>query len=128
MRELGTFAVTYPCWALVHKNSIVRDNNGKPVGFNFPIAFMVIDNKPSGTTFPVFTDGDLAQRFLLTLPDRADYKIIAVDSSKMLADALEASRKVADSMSFDQPRLGTGPYAIWPLEYAIQKIKAGEDL
>jgi hypothetical protein len=32
MHELGTFVVTYPCWALVHKDSIVRDAAGKPTG------------------------------------------------------------------------------------------------
>jgi hypothetical protein len=128
MRELGTFAVIYPCWVLVHKDSIVLDDSGKPVRFSFPIAFCVIDNKPSGTTFPVFSDGDLAHRFRQTLADGADYKIIEVDSPERLASALEASQAHADSVSFDQPQLGTGPYAIWPIEYAIEKIRAEEDL
>jgi hypothetical protein len=128
VRELGTFAVTYPCWVLVHKRSIVLDDNDKPVRFIFPISFLILDNRDAPSTFPVFSDGDLAARFRKTQADGADFKIVAADSPQMLASALEASRGHVDSMSFDQPKLGGGPYAIWPLEYAIQKIRAGEDL
>jgi hypothetical protein len=37
-------------------------------------------------------------------------------------------RGIADAMSFDQRQVPDRPYAIWPLEYAIQKIEAGEQL
>ncbi len=119
MRDPGTFAGHLPLLGLVHQQSLVPDNNDRPVRFNFPIAFMVIDNKPVGNTVPVFSDGDLASRFLETLSNRADFKIIEVDTAERLAAALVASRAHADSMSFDQPKFGTGPCAIWPLEYAI---------
>ena len=40
MHELGTFAVVYPCWAIVHKDSTARDANNKPIGYTSPMKFM----------------------------------------------------------------------------------------
>jgi hypothetical protein len=128
MRDLGTFVITYPCWAIVHKHSIVRDANNKPIAYTSPIQFMVIDDNKGGTTFPVFTDADLADRYLKASDNSEDFKIVAVTSPQMLASALKACRGIADAMSLDQPKLFSKPYAIWPLEYAIQKIEAGEQL
>lgn len=128
MHELGTFLVTYPCRALVHKDSIVRDTTGKPIGYTSPMKFLVLDDKTGGTTFPLFTDADLASRFKQALGGMKDMEIVAVTSPKMLADSLRMVQGIADAMSFDQPQVPGRPYAIWPLEYAIQKIEAGEQL
>jgi hypothetical protein len=46
----------------------------------------------------------------------------------MLSEALQMVRGHANAFSFDQPKLGTRPYAIWPLEYAIERIQADQDL
>lgn len=93
-----------------------------------PISFLVVDDKSGGTTFPVFTDGDLASRFLKELGGMADMKIVAATSPQMLASALKACRGIADAVSFDQPQTVGRMPRIWPLEYAIQKIEAGEQL
>lgn len=123
MRELGTFLVNYPCWVLIHKKSMVLDEQGRMTP---PLSFMMLDDQQGGTTFPAFSDGDLASRFLHTCDDANDFTIVAATSSKMLAEALKASRGITDAMSFDQPAMRTKPYGIWPLEYAIERIEAGE--
>jgi hypothetical protein len=128
MRELRTFVVTYPCWALVHRDSIVRDTSGKPVSYTSPIKFLMLDDRKGGTTLPLFTDADLASRFKKESGGMEDMKVVAVTSPKMLVETLEMARGAADAMSFDQPKLGARPYAIWPLEYAIQRIEAGQPL
>ncbi len=87
---------------------------------------MVLDDQKCGTTFPVFSDGDLASRFLQTCEHKDDIKIIAVTSMQILPEALKGCRGIADAMSFDQPAMRTRPYAIWPLEYAIEPIEDGE--
>ena len=126
MRELGTFLVTYPCWALVHKDSIVRDSSGKPISYTSPVEFLVLDDDKGGSTLPLFTDGDLASRFRKESGGMEDMEIVAVTSAKMLVETLEMARDTADAMSFDQPKMRARPYAIWPLKYAIQRIEADE--
>lgn len=128
MHELGTFLVTYPCWALVHKDSILRDAANKPVSYTSPMKFLVLDDKTGGTTFPLFTDGDLASRFKKASGGMEDMRIVEVSTPEMLAGSLRMVRGIADAMSFDQRQVPGCPYAIWPLEYAIQKIEAGEQL
>ena len=128
MHELGTFVVTYPCWALVHKDSIVRDAAGKRTGVTSPMQLLVLDDTSGGSMFPLFTDGDLAARFKKASGGMEDFVIFPVKSPEMLADALRMVRGQADAVTLDKPELRGKPYAIWPLEYARQKIEAGENL
>jgi len=128
MHELGTFVVTFPCWALVHKDSIVRDVAGKPTGVTSPMQLLVLDDTSGGSMFPLFTDGDLAARFKKASGGMEDFVIFAVKSPKMLADALRMVRGEADAVTLDKPELRGKPYAIWPFEYALRKIEAGENL
>jgi len=111
---------------MVHQDSIVRGANGEPISYTSPIEFLVLDDKSGGTTLPLFTDGDLASRFKKASGGMDDMTIVAATSPKMLASLLKTARGTEDAMSFDRPRVPTRPYAIWPLEYAIQKIEAGE--
>jgi hypothetical protein len=128
MHELGTFVVTYPCWALVHKDSIVRDAAGKPTGVTSPMKLLVLDDSSGGSMFPLFTDGDLAARFKKATGGLEDFVILAVKDPEMMADGLRMVRGIADTVTLDKPQLRGKPYAIWPLEYAIQKVEAGEPL
>ena len=125
MHELGTFVVTYPCWALVHKDSIIRDAANKPTS---PMHFLSLDDTSGGGMFPVFTDGDLAARFKKASGGMEDYVIFALKTPEMLAHALRMVRGAADAVTLDKPELRGKPYAIWPIDYAIQKIEAGENL
>lgn len=128
MHELGTFVVTYPCWALVHKDSIIRDAANKVTGVTSPMRFLSLDDTSGGGMFPVFTDGDLAARFRKASGGMEDYVIFALKSPEMLADALRMIRGSADAVTLDKPELRGKPYGIWPIDYAIQKIEAGENL
>lgn len=128
MRELGTFAVVYPCWALVHRDSFRRDAGGKIVGYNVPVKILIIDDKDSNGTVPIFSDGDLSTRFKADSGDFDEYLTLNVPTPAMLIDILKQCRGEADAMSFDQPKMRGKPFAIWPLEYAIRKLEAGEDL
>jgi hypothetical protein len=128
MHELGTFVVTYPCWALVHKDSIVRDAAGKPTGVTSPMKLLVLDDSSGGSMFPLFTDGDLAARFKKATGGLEDFVIFAVKDPEMMAAGLRTVRGIADTVTLDKPQLRGKPYAIWPLEYAIQKVEAGEPL
>jgi hypothetical protein len=83
------------------------------------------DQKGNGT-FPVFSDGDLAARFKLESGGFDDYLTLQIPTPAMLADILKQSRGSVDAVSFDQPKMGAKPFAIWPLEYAIQKVETGE--
>ena len=127
MHKLGTFVVTYPCWALVHKDSIIRDAAGKPTGVTSPMRLLVLDDASGASMFPVFTDGDLAARFKKASGGMADFVILAITSPKMLADALRMIRGEADALALDKPEARGKPYAIWPLEYALRRIEAGEN-
>jgi hypothetical protein len=128
MRELGTFVVTYPCWAFVHKDSIVRDAAGKPTGVTSPIKLIVLDDSSGGSMFPLFTDSDLAARFKKASGGLDDFVIFAVKDAKMLADGLRMVRGIADTVTLDKPEFRGKPYVIWPLEYAIQRVEAGKPL
>jgi hypothetical protein len=128
MRELGTFAVVYPCWALVQNDSLRRDMAGKIVGYNTPVKFLIIEDQEGRGTFPVFSDGDLSIRFKTASGGYDNYLTLQIPTPAMLIDILKRSRGCADAMSFDQPTMREKPFAIWPMEYAIRKLEAGQDL
>lgn len=125
MHELGTFVVTYPCWALVHRDSIVRDAAGKPTGVTSPMKLLVLDASSGGSMFPLFTDADLASRFKKASADLKDFVIFAVKDAEMMAAGLQMVRGVADALTLDKPETKGRPYAIWPLEYALERVESG---
>jgi hypothetical protein len=124
MHELGTFVVTYPCWALVHKDCIVRNAAGKPTSVTSPMRLLVIDDTSGGSMFPLFTDGDLAARFKKASGGMDDFVIFAVKDAKIMADGLRMVRGIADTVTLDKTELRGRPYAIWPLEYVLQRVEA----
>jgi len=128
MHELRTFELTYPCWALVHKDSIIRDATGRPTGVTSPIRLLVLPDSSGESMFPLFTDGDLAYRFKEASGGLSDFLIFAVKDATMLADGLRMVRGIADTMTLDKPEVKGKPYAIWPIEYAIRRVEAGEAL
>ncbi|QDU41709.1 hypothetical protein Mal52_01620 [Symmachiella dynata] len=128
MHELGTFELTYPCWALVHKDSIVSDEAGRPTGVTSPIKLLVFDDSSGGSMFPLFTDSDLAARFKKASSGLDDFVILAVKDATMMADGLRMVRGTADTVTLDKPEVKGKPYAIWPLEYAIRRVEAGDPL
>ncbi len=128
MHELGTFVLVYPCWALVQKDSIVRDAAGKPISLTAPIRLLVIDDTSGGSMIPLFTDGDLAARFKKASGGMTDFVIFAVKDAGMMANWLRMVRGIADAVTLDKPELRGRPCAIWPLEYALQRIEAEEPL
>jgi hypothetical protein len=128
MHELGTFVVTYPCWALVHKDSIVRDAAGKPITVTSPMKLLVLDDTSGGSMFPLFTDADLAARYKKKSGGLEDFVIFAVKDPQMMIAGLEMVRGEADAVTLDKPETRGKPYAIWPIDYAIQRIKSGEPL
>jgi hypothetical protein len=128
MHDLGTFVVVYPCWALVQKDSFTRDLAGKITGYAETVKVLVLDDKTGGTTVPIFSDGDLAARFKRDSEGFDDFLTLKAPTPEMLVSILKQNRSTADAMSFDQPKMGSKPFAIWPLEYAIQKLEAGEML
>jgi len=88
----------------------------------------VLDNQSGGTTVPILSDGDLAARFKKDSGGLADFLTLKVPNREMLVSILKQTRGAADAMSFDQPKMRSKPFAIWPLDYAIQKLEAGEML
>jgi hypothetical protein len=128
MRELGTFVVVYPCWALVRKDSFTRDEAGKITGYAATVKALVLDDQAGGTTVPIFSDGDLAARFKKDSGGFDDFLTLKVLTPEMLVSILKQNCGVADAMSFDQPKMRSKPFAIWPLEHAIQKLEDGEML
>ena len=126
MHELGTFVLTYPCWALVHKDSIKRDAAGKPTGVTSPMQILVVDDSSGGSMFPLFTDADLGNRFKKASGDLNDFVLFAVKNEEMMLAGLRMVRGTADALTIDKPETKGKPYAIWPVEYAIQRIEAGE--
>jgi hypothetical protein len=125
MRELGTFVVVYPCWVLMRKDSFGRDESGRRA-WNSPVNLLLIDNKGGSSTVPIFSDGDLAVRFKTESGGFDEFLTVKVPTPEMLISILEQNRNEADSMSFDQPKLPGKPFAIWPIEYAIHRLRAGE--
>lgn len=128
MHELGTFVVTYPCWALIHKDSIIRDATGKPTGVTSPMQLLVLDDSTGKSMFPVFTDADLASRFKKATGGLDDFVIFAVKDAAMMSAGLRMVRGEADALTLDKPQMTGRPYAIWPLEYALEKVEAGQPL
>jgi hypothetical protein len=92
VHELGTFELTYPCWALVHKNSIVRNADGRPTSVTSPMKLLVLDDSSGGSMFPLFTDSDLAARFKKASGGLDDFVIFAVKDAGMMADGLRMVR------------------------------------
>lgn len=125
MHERGTFVVTYPCRALVHKNSIVRAPAGKPTGVTSPMKLLLLDDSSGGSMFPLFTDADLASRFKKASGDLQDFVIFAVKDLEMMAAGLRMVSGEADALILDKPEMNGRPYAIWPLEYALNRVEAG---
>ncbi len=128
MHEPGTFALTYPCWALVHEDSMVRDTSGKVVSVRSPMRFLVLDDSSGGSMFPLFTDGDLASRFKKASGGLDDFVIFALKTPDDLVYALRMLPGTVDTVTLDKPELRGRPYAIWPRGYAIQRIEAREPL
>ena len=77
---------------------------------------------------PLFTDGDLAARFKKASGGLDGFVIFAVKDAGMMADSLRMVHGIADTVTLDKPEVKGKPYAIWPLEYAIQRVKAGKPL
>lgn len=77
---------------------------------------------------PLFTDSVLPARFKKASGGLDDFVIFAVKDAGMMADGLRMVRGVASTVTLDKPELKGKPYAIWPLEYAIQRVEAGEPL
>lgn len=126
--ELGTFALTYPCYILLHEDSFPHDEAGRPTG---PITLMkcyVIDHDGGKAMFPFFTDGDLAVRFLRASGEAKEWKVVAAHNAEMLISAIEGTRGTCDSVTVDKPAMLGKPFRIWPIEYAIEKIHANEHL
>jgi len=112
----------------VHKDSIIRDSAGRPTGVTSPIRLLVLPDSSGGSMFPLFTDGDLASRFKKASGGLDDFVIFMVKDAKMMADGLRMVRGVADTVTLDKAEVKGKPFAIWPLEYAIQRVEAGEPL
>lgn len=78
--------------------------------------------------FPLFTDGDLAARFKTASGGLDAFVIFTIKDARIMADGLRMVRGVADTVTLDNPEVKGKPYAIWPLEYAIQRVEASEPL
>lgn len=128
MIELGTFIMSYPCWALLHKDCVIRDAKGRPVNVTRPVQIFVMDDSSGGAMVPLFTDEDLAERFMGASGGMEDFVAYPLSSDRIVLDALRSVRGNADAVTLDKPKFGGKPYAIWPIDYAIQRIEAGEPL
>jgi hypothetical protein len=106
----------------------VRDAAGKPISITSPIKLLVIDDTSGGSMFPLFTDEDLAARFKKASGGMDDFVIFAVKDARMMAAGLQMMRGIADTVTLDKPELRGRPYAIWPLEYALQRIETEKPL
>jgi hypothetical protein len=58
------FLITYPCYLLLHKNSIVFNQRGEAVRYAQPLSFVAVENDKGEKTLPLFTDEDLSKRFV----------------------------------------------------------------
>lgn len=124
MRELGTFVIKYPCWILIHKDSVEFDVNGEPFDIKKPITVCVIDDTSGGAMFPLFTTVELAEQFQKTSSDYEGYVAFPLSTRKILVDALWTARGHADAVTFDKPAFRGKPIAIWPIGYAIERVEA----
>ena len=104
--------MTYRCWALVHKGSIIRGAAGEVTGVTSPMRLLVLDDMSSGSMFPLFTDSDLAARFKKASGGLQDFVIFAVKSPEMLANGLRMVRGIAGAVTLDKPEFRGKPYAI----------------
>jgi hypothetical protein len=129
MQELGTYIVTYPCWAFATKESFVRNDAGKVSRFAEKIGLLVISDTSRGDMFPVFTDSDLAVRFKeASSPSYDGDEIFAIKTPSMFASILRMAKVSADALTLDKPAFSGKPFAIWPIDYAIEQIEAGQNL
>jgi hypothetical protein len=127
LNDGSLFVPSYPAWVLVHKSSLRRDAAGD-IRIVPPLRFVMSIDEDGNQCMPVFSDGDLAQRFKNATAGMDEAVILAAETPEKLAEGLEMVRGIAAKVSFDAEK-ATGPNRrVWDLEYVIQKIRAGEGL
>ena len=100
------FQVTYPCYILLHKCSVVFDKKGQAVRYAQPLVFVSVETKIGERALPVFTDEDLASRFM-DASAGLECVCISVINEEELTMFLEAAKDSIPTVVFDlsaQPR------------------------
>lgn len=115
------FHVTYPSWILVHESSLATDEQGI-VTFADQIAFVTLEDTSRQRCLPVFTDEDLATRFIDEAQGMDEVRAIAAEDPAMLGDFLAMATGVAAFVVFD-PQTAVGwNRRVWLIEHVIQRL------
>jgi hypothetical protein len=98
LREACRDPNAYPLWTLINAR-LMRETSD--LAKSIPWWW----TKDGEKYLPVFTDDDLAERFIANVPDAGDFKPISLDSFGMLSHALRAS------LECGVPNVGTDFFA-----------------
>jgi hypothetical protein len=103
-----------PCWV------IVNNETGGLVG---------MENDHGQQVLPIFTDDDLADRFLEDSPDApVDTDLLPLDQLGLAAQ-LEAAHLGGVLLAVFDPPASRGSFPrTWPTNYAAQRIRNGQEL
>ena len=117
----GDFYVHYPSWIIVHKNSIVA--TGEQLKLTGQPEFLMIGDDANDKSFPVFSDDDLAVRFLEASNLQAFAAVAAENPQTLLAFLGAVNGKPASHVVFDPPKTSGWERRVWPIEYVIKRLK-----
>jgi hypothetical protein len=121
------FHVTYPCWFVVHKSSVVSAGEGK-VRFADNVLFVFIGDDEGHISLPVFTDQDAAERFIEASGGLEEATFVAAENREMLLDVLGWVTGTATGVVFDPQKVVGWSRRTWPLDYARGQLKTDEGL
>lgn len=122
----GDFDVTFPCWLIVHESSIVTEPNGVE-HFAETVLFVVLRDYSEETTVAVFTDQDLAERFIREAGDLADVVAVAAESPKQLIDMLSLVEGPPARVVLDPEKPDGWTKRTWSMGSVIQCLKNAQE-
>ena len=119
MPDFKDFALTYPLWILVDQSSIIKTGPGK-AKFAEKIKFVVLSDATQEQSFPVFTDQDLAFRFVKK--SRLKDEIISIENEQKFLEILYQVRSDASHVVFDPKKVGWTRF-VWSIDYVIKVLE-----
>jgi hypothetical protein len=120
------FHVPYPCWLIVKKDCVARTAEGVVQFTKDPVWLLMKDDNGEDSV-PVFTDDDTALGYCQAAGLVDEVEIIGSPNGQNLADTLQVINGMGKAayVVFD-PRTPKGrTQLVWPIGYAIERIRAG---
>lgn len=119
------FHIPYPSWYFVTGTGFDADGvlTGNP-------KLVAMQDDGNELSLPIFTDSDLAERFHNASGETPSEAYIGIaETAEKLAHLLDEAKRLGITFVVFDPARATGANSrVWPIEYAVGRIRNGEDL